>query len=37
MRHGVVKELSATAKEVRDPALEFWAADFEGHDQSAAR
>jgi class 3 adenylate cyclase len=30
----LVKELSALAKEVRDPALEFWATDFETFDKA---
>ena len=31
---GVARDLSATAKEVRDPALDFWIADFEGHTKA---
>ena len=30
----LVKELSTLAKEVRDPALEFWATDFETFDKA---
>jgi class 3 adenylate cyclase len=31
---GIPEELSKTAKEVRDPALEFWVADIEGHSKA---
>ena len=30
----LIEEFSARAKEARDPALEFWAADFEGFDKA---
>ncbi len=32
--HTLTEEFSARAKEARDPALEFWAADFEGFDKA---
>jgi hypothetical protein len=30
----LIEEFGARAREVRDPALEFWAADFEGFDKA---